>query len=245
MTISVVIPAKNEARNLPWVLPRIPALVDEVVLVDGLSTDETVAVARMTLPDVVVVHETRPGKGAAIRAGFKAARGDIVVMLDADGSMDPQEISRFVDAIKDGANFVKGSRFMPGGGTSDMTRLRRTGNAVLREIANVLYQTDFTDLCYGYCAFRRSALESITLDADGFDIEMQLIARMHMAGFRSTEVPSFEQDRRFGVSNLRAVPDGWRVLKALLRERFRSTSFPSVTALEPASTPANLTDQAS
>lgn len=224
LRISVVIPAKNEAPNLPWVLPRIPLSVDEVVLVDGLSTDESIAVARMTLPHVKVVHETRPGKGAAVRAGFKVASGDVIVMLDADGSMDPLEIPRFIDAIRDGADFVKGSRFLAGGGTTDMTWVRRTGNAALRAIANLLYRTRFTDLCYGYCAMRRSALERIELDADGFDIEMQLIARMHRAGVSGAEVPSLEQVRRFGTSNLRALPDGWRVLKALLRERFARPS---------------------
>ena len=222
-TVSVVIPAKNEARNLPWVLPRIPMSVDEVILVDGLSTDETVAVAKMTLPDVVVVHEPRPGKGVAVRTGFKKARGDIIVMLDADGSMDPLEIPRFVDAILSGADFVKGSRFMSGGGTTDMTFIRKMGNAGLRELANVLYRTAFSDLCYGYCAMRRTALEGISLDADGFDIEMQLIARMHLSGVSSAEVASFEHPRRHGASNLRALPDGWRVLKALLRERFRTS----------------------
>src|SRR5688500_16912424 len=84
-----VIPARNEAPNLPHVLPKSPAWVDEVILVDGRSTDGTVAAARQLYPDIRVVDQEGRGKGAALRAGFAAASGDIVVMLDADGSTDP------------------------------------------------------------------------------------------------------------------------------------------------------------
>ncbi|MCA1672103.1 MAG: glycosyltransferase, partial [Actinobacteria bacterium] len=88
-TVSLVIPAKNEARNIAWVLQRVPRFVTEVILVDGASTDDTVAVAKSEYPNIRVVHQDRPGKGAALRAGFAAAGGDFIVMLDADGSMDP------------------------------------------------------------------------------------------------------------------------------------------------------------
>ena len=217
--ISVVIPAKDEARNLPWVLGRMPDLVDEIVLVDGLSRDDTVAIARMVRPDVVVVHEERRGKGVAVRAGFAVATGDFIVMLDADGSMDPQEIGRFVAPLTDGYDFVKGSRFLAGGGTTDMTLLRKTGNAALMLATNILYRTRFSDLCYGYVAFRRHILPQLALTADGFEIEMQLIARAVRTSQRIHEVPSFESPRMHGKSNLRTFPDGWRVLRSLLRER--------------------------
>src|SRR6266446_10936580 len=100
--LSVVVPAKNEARNIGWGLERIPASVDEVVLVDGRSTDRTVEVARAIRPDIVVVRDDEPGKGAALRAGFEAATGDFVVMLDADGSMNPGEIEGFVGLLESG-----------------------------------------------------------------------------------------------------------------------------------------------
>jgi glycosyltransferase involved in cell wall biosynthesis len=219
-SISVVIPAKNEARNIAWVLERIPSFVDEIIVVDGLSTDGTLEVAKMIAPDVVVVHEARPGKGTALRAGFDAARGDYVIMLDADGSMDPGEIASFVDVLDAGYEFVKGSRFLPGGGTTDMTWLRQFGNARLLELANTLYGTDFSELCYGYCGFRRRALESLELDAVGFEIETQIVTRAVKRGLRIAEVPSVESPRRFGESNLHAFRDGIRVLRTMLRERF-------------------------
>src|SRR5262249_55433707 len=129
--ISVVVPTLNESRNLRYVLPRLPDFIYEVVLVDGNSTDDTVAVARSLRSNVRVVYQTGRGKGDALRAGFAAARGDVIVMLDADGSADPDEIPAFVDALVAGAELAKGSRFIAGGGSADITRLRRFGNTGL------------------------------------------------------------------------------------------------------------------
>jgi glycosyltransferase involved in cell wall biosynthesis len=217
-SVSVVIPAKNEAENLPRVLPRIPGIVDEVILVDGLSTDQTVAVAKMVRTDVVVVHETQPGKGAALRAGFAAARGDIIVMLDADCSMEPLEITSFLELLSQGYDMVKGSRFMDGGGTDDMTALRKAGNWGLMGLTNLLYRSKHTDLLYGFLAFRRELLDVVDLDADGFEVEMQFVARAMRCGAKIGEVPSFESQRLHGQSNLRTFRDGWRVLMTLMRE---------------------------
>jgi glycosyltransferase involved in cell wall biosynthesis len=114
-SVSVVIPALNEARNIPHVFDRIPADVHEVILVDGSSVDDTVAIARQQRPDVRVIVQTRRGKGNALACGFVAATGDIIAMVDADGSADAGEIPRFVAALLDGADFAKGSRFIDGG----------------------------------------------------------------------------------------------------------------------------------
>jgi glycosyltransferase involved in cell wall biosynthesis len=217
--VSVVIPALNEADSIGWVLARIPEWVSEVVLVDGLSVDETERVARELRPDLVVVHQRTPGKGSALRAGFAAAQGEHVVMLDADGSLDPAEMPRFVDALEEGADFVKGSRYLSEGGSADLTRLRSAGNRALARLANLLYGARFTDLCYGYCAFRRCHLEALALTATGFEIETQLVLNAVSAGLEIREVPSFELPRRAGVSNLNAYRDGRRVLRTLLTHR--------------------------
>jgi glycosyltransferase involved in cell wall biosynthesis len=217
----VVIPAKNEARNIGWVLERIPIWVDEVVLVDGRSTDRTIEVARALRPDIVVVADDEPGKGAALRAGFAAATGEFIVMLDADGSMDPGEIENFVALLANGHDLVKGSRFAPGGGTADISLLRSAGNRTLLMLANVLFGVAHTDLCYGYAAFRRDRVLELELDAVGFEIETQLFLRATRQGLWVTECPSFEAPRRFGVSNLNTFRDGWRVLKTLIAERLR------------------------
>jgi hypothetical protein len=217
--VSVVIPALNEADSIGWVLGRIPEWVSEVVLVDGLSVDETEKVARQLRPDLVVVHQRAPGKGSALRAGFAAAQGEHIVMLDADGSLDPAEMPRFIDALEEGADFVKGSRYLTEGGSADLTRLRSAGNRALARMANLLYGARFTDLCYGYCAFRRCHLEALALTATGFEIETQLVLNAVSAGLEIREVPSFELPRRAGVSNLNAYRDGRRVLKTLLTQR--------------------------
>jgi glycosyltransferase involved in cell wall biosynthesis len=222
--VTVVIPTLNEARNLPHVFERLPENLHEVVLVDGRSTDDTVAVARELRPDIRVVLETAPGKGRALRAGFEAARGDIIVMLDADGSADPQEIPRFVGALLSGADFAKGSRFLAGGGSSDITRLRRFGNKCLCGLANALYGTSYSDLCYGYNAFWRHCLQHISVDCSGFEVETQINLRIAKAALAVAEVPSYEADRIHGNSNLNTFRDGARVLKMIFGERVNRSS---------------------
>jgi len=230
--VSVVIPTLNEARNLPHVFASLPPDIYEVVLVDGHSVDDTVAVARRLRPDVRVVHQTRKGKGNALACGFAACRGDIIVMLDADGSTDPKEIAAFVAALLAGADFAKGSRFIAGGGSTDITRVRRAGNLGLNVLVNTLYRTRYTDLCYGYNAFWRHCLDALELEVapadpadahrmlwgDGFEIETIINTRVARAGLRVAEVPSFEHPRLHGDSNLNAVKDGLRVLRTILRE---------------------------
>jgi glycosyltransferase involved in cell wall biosynthesis len=235
LSISIVIPTKNEAQNIGWVLERLDPIVDEVIIVDGLSTDDTVAIARSIRPDVVVIDHPVPGKGEAVRAGLNAATGDLVVMLDADGSMDPGEISQYVQALADGADLVKGSRFLPGGGTTDMTLLRRLGNAGLLTLANGLLGTSYTELCYGYMGFRRSRLHELGLRRPGFEIETEIIVKANRAGFQVVEIPSFESPRRFGESNLNTFRDGWRILRTLLSERLSG----DVLEPTPAPTPAD------
>jgi glycosyltransferase involved in cell wall biosynthesis len=217
--VSVVIPALNEARNLPFVFKRLPAGLHEVIVVDGHSTDGTIEEARRLRPDVRVVMQRGRGKGAALRDGFAACTGDIIVMLDADGSTDAAEIPRFVAALANGADFVKGSRFVQGGGSSDITAFRRIGNRALNAVVNSLYGTRYSDLCYGYNAFWGRCLPYMRVDCDGFEVETLINIRIAQAGLVIHEVPSHEYYRIYGSSNLRAVRDGIRVLRTIALER--------------------------
>jgi glycosyltransferase involved in cell wall biosynthesis len=219
ISTSVIIPARNEALNLQYVLPHIPAFVTEVILVNGHSSDETVAVAQQLRPDIRIIEQVGRGKGDAIRVGLAAATGDIVVLLDADGSADPLEIPRFVTTLLAGNDFAKGSRFLKGGGSHDITLFRRVGNYGFVSLVNLLFGARFTDLCYGYNAFWRRCVEYIEIDSDGFEIETLINMRMHLAGLTIAEVPSVEYQRIHGLSNLNAIKDGWRILMLIFQER--------------------------
>jgi glycosyltransferase involved in cell wall biosynthesis len=240
--VSVVIPTYNEAKNLPHVFNLLPADIYEVIVVDGCSVDDTVAVARALRPDVKIVLQNRRGKGNAMACGFAAVTGDITVMLDADGSADPREIPLFVDALVNGADFAKGTRFANGGGSSDITRIRAWGNRWLNRAANILFGTRYTDLCYGYNAFWTRCLEVLALDAtdrpqthklwgDGFEIETIINTRVAKAGLHIVEVPSYEFERQFGNSNLNTWRDGLRVLRALAVERINGTGAHQADAI--------------
>jgi glycosyltransferase involved in cell wall biosynthesis len=255
-TISIIIPARNEARNLEVILPTLPD-VHEVILVDGNSVDSSIETARRVRPGIKVVTETRRGKGNALACGFEVATGDIIVMFDADGSADGAEIPRFVEALTDGADLAKGSRFISGGGSEDITRVRRMGNRGLNILTNLLLRTAYTDLCYGYNAFWRDVLPHLDLPdtslpapvgggmlrGDGFEIETILNCRITAAGLTVVEVPSVERLRIHGASNLNAVSDGLRVLWTIIQERFgknaRSVrrSVPAESVVAPATAP--------
>ncbi|HTB50362.1 MAG TPA: glycosyltransferase family 2 protein [Solirubrobacteraceae bacterium] len=219
--VSVIIPTLNEARNLPHVMGELPAWLDEVIIVDGHSTDGTPKIAQEILPSARVIYQPGQGKGDALRSGFAAASGDILVMLDADGSADPAEIPRFLQALLAGADFAKGSRFTDGAGSDDITRVRRVGNRLLSGTVNVLFGTRYSDLCYGYNAFWRHCLPAIRVDCNGFEVETLINIRVARAGLKVAEVPSYERVRIHGESNLHAFRDGAKVLRTIARERVR------------------------
>jgi len=217
--VSFVIPTLNEAENLPYLLPRIPPWVWETIIVDGRSTDGTAEVARRLRPDVRIVMESRPGKGAALQAGFRAATGDIIVMLDGDGSMAPEEAIRFLGPLLSGADLVKGSRFIQGARSEDISIIRALGNWGLTQIVRLLYPCSFSDLCYGYIAFWARHVDCLNCDCDGFEIETLINLRALKGRLNVVEVASFEAPRINGASNLHPIRDGTRILKTILRER--------------------------
>ena len=225
-TVSVIIPTLNEAENLPHVLPRIPAWVHEVLLIDGLSTDGTVEVARRVRPNIRILKENRQGKGAALRSGYLASTGDIIIALDADGSTDPREIPAFVGALVAGADYAKGTRFIQGAGTSDMPLYRKIGNAGLVLIANILFGAKFSDITFGYNAIWRHHINSLALEIDGWPNEIISNIRVNRARLKVVEVACFEHERIYGDAKLRAWSAGWQILKAMLRERFTNDRTP-------------------
>ena len=145
--------------------------------------------------------------------------------------MDPAELHTFVGQLMAGADYVKGSRFVQGGGTVDMELHRKLGNWGLMMAARLLFGGNYSDLCYGYFAFWRDALPLIDPDAPGFEIETQINVRVLKAKLKIAEVASFEARRVHGVSNLNTWRDGFRILRTIVRERFIRQKLPSVIDL--------------
>jgi glycosyltransferase involved in cell wall biosynthesis len=217
--ITALICTLNEESNLPHVLPKIPAWVSEVLVVDGHSTDKTVEVARKIRPDIRILAQPGQGKGDALKYGIAQAGGDIVVTLDADGNTDPRELPRFIAPLLNGYDFAKGSRFLNGRPTR-MSRHRRLGNRALARLSNILFGTEFTDMCAGFNAVWKKSWEKIRFP-DEFGYEPLITIRAKRAGLRICEVSCADNGRINGSSKLPFLKQGWGALKAVIRERFR------------------------
>lgn len=216
--VSIIIPTLNEAQNVKHVFPYIPQLVDEIIVIDGGSTDGTIEEILKFRKDAIIIVDMIHGKGAALRKGFGVVTGDIIIMMDADGSHDPKEIPSILDPVLNGYDVTKASRLLPGGGSDDFTRFRRLGNKIFVVMVNKLYGAHFTDLCYGYRAFKKEAVKKMCCKSNGFEIETEQSILMIKAGLRIKEVPSFEAKRKNGVSNLKTFRDGWRIIKLIISE---------------------------
>jgi len=218
--VTVLICARNEVQNLPHVLPLIPDFVDEVLLVDGHSTDGTVEVARQIRPGIRILQQPGTGKGQALRYGVEHATSDIIVTLDADGETDPLELPRFLDALFAGADWIKGSRFRDGYHRKPLKRI--FGNWVIVNTCNLLFGTRFTDVCCGYNAFWRRVPRELDLwAADGWNYEPLLVARLLRAGRDVRELGYRYRGRLSGDSKLPDWRQGLRAVWVLVRERFR------------------------
>lgn len=219
---SIVIPSLNEAENLPHILPAIPSSPEivEIVLVDGNSADHTVSVAQRCLPGIRIIHQDGKGKSDAIRCGVAAARGDYVLVMDADGSHDPVDIPRFIEFARSGYDLVKGSRYLRGGGSEDHTPLRRVLVWVTDVVANILWGSRFTDIVFGMLLMRRQSFLDLGLTSNGFSLETQTMARAKRRGYRIVEIPIVEKSRLAGVSRLHVIRDGWYIGSTVFVEFF-------------------------
>lgn len=216
--LSVVIPTRNEIGSIGQVIEEVKKCADNILVIDGNSDDGTGEAARKL--GVTVIMQNGNGKGAALREAFECIDGDIIVMIDGDGSMRPSEIPLLIDAITSGADLAKGSRFLPGGGSEDITLIRRLGNLFFLRLVNLLWSTKYTDLCYGLEAFRKSALIELCpcLKSKNFEIETEILIKAKKLGLRVVEVPSVELRRCHGNSNLNTLRDGFRILWRIMRE---------------------------
>lgn len=221
--VSVIIPTMNEALNIRYVFPHIPLFVDEIIVIDGNSTDGTIEEILKFRKDAKIIKEKdSAGKGRALKTGFENATGDLIIMMDADGSHDPNEMRGLLEPVLNGYDVSKGSRLLPGGGSDDLTLFRRFGNQLFITMTNTLHGANYTDMCYGYRAFKRDAIKKMCCKSDGFEIETEQSILMIKAGLKIKEVPSFEAERKHGKSNLRTFRDGWRIFSIIIREYLKN-----------------------
>ena len=227
--VNVIIPTLNEERNIADLIYRLKrADCNDILIVDGHSEDSTVEFARRL--GVKVIAQNGRGKGSALRQAFEDSylNCDVIVIMDADGSMAPEELSLFTKAVENGVDVVKGSRFLPHGGSEDFTPLRRCGNRILTWVFNFLFSTDYTDLCYGYMAFKKEALSRLStcLASENFEIETEICIKSKILGLSVLEIPSVERARIHGISNLHTLRDGFKIFLLLLKESLKTNVFP-------------------
>ena len=220
--ITALICTLNEAECLPHVLPKIPEWVDEVLLVDGHSSDNTVEVAKRLHPNIRIIYQPRKGKGDALKYGFKHAKGDIIITLDADGATDPEEIPKFIKPLLNGYDFAKGSRFTPGFPQNKPWH-RIVGNWIITITFNALFFRRYTDLCSGYNAFWKSKVQEVMnpWPTDGFENEPLIHARVRKRGLKVAEIGYKEWGRLKGESKELGWRPGFKAIKSIIRERFR------------------------
>jgi glycosyltransferase involved in cell wall biosynthesis len=229
--IGVVIPTLNEEKNIEDVLLDLRKNgYQNILVIDGMSKDKTTSIA--TRNGVKVLLQNGKGKGTAIRQALNNGylEADAIVIMDADGSMDPKEIRSFVEALNKGADIVKGSRFMNGGYSYDMNSLRRFGNMFMVAVVNLLWSAKYTDLCYGFAAFNRQAIKKLVphLKSESFEIETEIFLKALNLGLMVKEVPSTEFIRKNGESNLNSFRDGFKILMKIAEEFV--SSFPKKKA---------------
>lgn len=221
LKVGVVIPALNEEKNLGSLLVTLKNLgYKHILVIDGKSKDRTMEVARRN--GAIVIMQNGRGKGSAVREVLSNGYLDVdaMVLMDADGSMSPEEIPILVQGLTSGADLVKGSRFLKGGGTYDMSFIRRFGNLLMMSAVNLLWTTRYTDLCYGFAVFNKRSIAKMAplLKSENFEIETEIFVKAKKLGLKVTEVPSVELKRRNGKSNLNAFKDGVKIFQTILRE---------------------------
>jgi len=223
LRLTVLIPAHNEEQNLPSVLKRLPKIpqIVEVLLVDGHSQDGTVQVARELAPGIKVVQQQGAGKGDAIVSGARVAIGDHFLVLDADGSQIPEEIVTYIEKAETGFDLVKGSRYMDGGSSDEDTLDRRLVTRTAQFVANTLWRTRFSDICYGMFLINRQRFLELGIRSLRHDVEWEVMAKAARNGLKIIEVPAYEAKRISGHSHVSYIRDGWLIARTVLREFFR------------------------
>jgi CDP-paratose 2-epimerase len=236
--LSVIIPAKDEEETLGNVLEDLNSIIPtldgyevEVICVDDHSRDRTAAIAR-AMGARVVENRRKPGKGNALRAGFEAATGDLLLMMDADYSHRPEDVPGFLSGMREGVGLVIGSRVF--GGSDEYTHVRALGNVFLSGALGLSVGRYLSDALNGYKLFRRDVFTSFAYTSPMFEIEIEIIANTLRKGYRVVEVVSHERARAGGEMKSRVVRHGTRFLLRIIWEGIKGVK----PAVQPEARPA-------
>jgi glycosyltransferase involved in cell wall biosynthesis len=236
-SFSLVIPVKNEIENVKHLGPYLE-LVDEVIFVDGGSTDGTFDWLRKHLPEHYVTKQRGSGKGAAIVSGIELSTSQFTFVLDADRPISVAELRQAIEIFKVNikVDLIKASRHIEGGGSDDLTLIRNFGARFLALIARIIYGVTWTEVCYGFWGIRTQEAQKLLKDffpgrnsgrllfrkipyAHSFEFDQYLFLQALKQGLSIVEIPSYEMSRQNGQSSLNAFKDGLRTLIVLIRER--------------------------
>ncbi|MBI3007943.1 MAG: glycosyltransferase [Candidatus Omnitrophica bacterium] len=231
MKVSVIVPSLNEAGAIEEILRGISREnVDEILVIDGNSTDGTIEIVKGM--GYRLLMQSRKGLGNAIQEGIKNTNGEIIIIVDADGSHETRDIPKLVEKIKEGYDLVVGSRYISGPGlrglfwcnrqssSYDDTFIRELGNRIFTYLCRKIYHLEVHDILMGFKAFRREIFKKINLAESGQQFDAEIIIKAQKAGFKIGEVPTTEHKRTYGKSKLSVPYHGFKVLWVVIREMF-------------------------
>jgi len=221
MKVTLIIPTRNEEGCIGKVLKEVPRkIVDEIIVVDGHSKDNTIKEAKKNLKPRkdMIFTQKNIGYGAAFIEGFKKASGDVIIMMDADGSHNPADIPFLVNKIKEGYEYVMASRYAIGGRSNDDTFIRWFGNQLFTKLTNIVHNMRVTDSLYLFTAITKDGLGKLELKTPGFEFCTEIVVKAHRTGLRFAEIPAIERARFNGESKVNALWHGLKILKTVINK---------------------------
>jgi len=219
MKTTIIIPTKNEEKNIEKIIKKVKPYANEIIVIDGHSKDKTRDIAKKS--GVKVILDNNKGKGAALRIAAKYAKNDILVFIDADGSHDPKDINKLIRPIKNKqADLVIGSRMRGGSDElhSNFSQLiRLIGNVMINLVINYAFNKRFTDCQNGFRAIKKNVFLNIKTKENRFTIEQETVIKCIKRGYKVIEIPTHEYVREYGKSKINLWWEGWRYIWSLTK----------------------------
>lgn len=216
MKVSLIIPTLNEANCIGQVLKELPKdCLHEILIIDGHSTDGTAEIVK-NLGYRVITQEGK-GFGDAFACGARHSTGDILILMDGDGSHNPADIPKLLAKYKEGYDYVMASRYLPESHSEDDTVVRSFGNWFFTKLVNLLHGLNVSDSLYLFTAIDRNLYELLDIRSKGFEYCMELVIKAHKMGARFAEIPSIERKRISDTPKTNAVVHGWHILLETLK----------------------------